>query len=128
MGGFLHLQLPVQLRALVTRLVAITPCVLVSVLFPERLNDLINIVNAALSFLLPSLAAPLLALGAFDAGKPDLGASFSAVEEGSIARPRPVLDGEGGGVFLFLSGFPLGVSVLARFRWPSASAACFRFL
>ena len=60
MDGFLSLQLPVGLRAVVTRLVAITPCVIVSVMFPNRLNDLINIVNAALSFLLPFAFTPLV--------------------------------------------------------------------
>jgi NRAMP (natural resistance-associated macrophage protein)-like metal ion transporter len=60
MDGFLNLQLPVGLRAVVTRLVTITPCVIVSVMFPDRLNDLINIVNASLSFLLPFALTPLV--------------------------------------------------------------------
>lgn len=60
MDGFLNLTLPVELRAIVTRLVAITPCVIVSVLFPTRLNDMINFVNAALSFLLPFAFTPLV--------------------------------------------------------------------
>ena len=60
MDGFLDIQLPVELRAIVTRLVAITPCVIVSVLFPDRLNDLVNVVNALLSFLLPFAFTPLV--------------------------------------------------------------------
>jgi natural resistance-associated macrophage protein len=60
MDGFLNLQLPTGVRAIVTRLVAIAPCVIVSVLFPDRLNDMINIVNASLSFLLPFAFTPLV--------------------------------------------------------------------
>ena len=36
-----------------TRLVAMTPCVVVSILFPTRLNALVSIVNSSLSLLLP---------------------------------------------------------------------------
>ena len=53
MDGFLNLQLPIKTRAVLTRLVAITPCVVVSVLFPKKLNQMVNVVNALLSFLLP---------------------------------------------------------------------------
>ena len=60
MDGFLTLQLPLELRALVTRLVAIAPCVVVSILFPTRLNDLISMVNATLSLLLPFAFTPLV--------------------------------------------------------------------
>ncbi len=60
MDGFLNLQIPMELRAIVTRLVAITPCVIISILFPDRLNDLINFVNATLSFLLPFAFTPLV--------------------------------------------------------------------
>jgi NRAMP (natural resistance-associated macrophage protein)-like metal ion transporter len=60
MDGFLQLHLPVELRAIVTRLVAIAPCVVVSILFTDRLNDMINLVNAALSFLLPFALTPLV--------------------------------------------------------------------
>jgi natural resistance-associated macrophage protein len=60
MDGFLNLQLPMGVRAIVTRLVAITPCIIVSVLFPDRLNDMINVVNASLSFLLPFAFTPLV--------------------------------------------------------------------
>jgi hypothetical protein len=60
MDGFLNLQLPVATRAIVTRLVAITPCVIVSAAFPDDLNQMINIVNSALAFLLPFAFTPLV--------------------------------------------------------------------
>jgi Natural resistance-associated macrophage protein len=60
MDGFLEIRLPTEIRAIVTRLIAITPCVIVSVLFPAYLNAMVNIVNAALSFLLPFALLPLI--------------------------------------------------------------------
>jgi len=60
MDGFLNLRLPVQMRATVTRLVAIIPCVVVSIVFPDRINALVNFVNAAISFLLPFAFTPLV--------------------------------------------------------------------
>mmetsp|Transcript_39361 Transcript_39361/g.95206 ORF Transcript_39361/g.95206 Transcript_39361/m.95206 type:complete len:672 (+) Transcript_39361:121-2136(+) len=60
MDGYLELRLPVKLRAVVTRLVAITPCVLVAVFLPDYLNQLVNIVNASLAFLLPFALSPLI--------------------------------------------------------------------
>lgn len=60
MDGFLKLRLPTEIRAIVTRLIAITPCVIVSVLFPAYLNVMVNVVNAALSFLLPFALLPLI--------------------------------------------------------------------
>jgi len=60
MDGFLNIQLSVRMRAVITRMVAITPCVLVSVLFPNHLNQMVNMVNAALSFLLPFAFTPLV--------------------------------------------------------------------
>lgn len=60
MDGFLELRLPIKVRAVATRLIAITPCVLVSVLFPEGLNLMINVVNVALGFLLPVALLPLI--------------------------------------------------------------------
>ncbi|KAL3798062.1 hypothetical protein HJC23_012353 [Cyclotella cryptica] len=60
MDGFLNLRLPIRARAIITRLVAITPCVMVSILFPNGLNLMINIVNAALGFLLPFALLPLI--------------------------------------------------------------------
>ena len=60
MDGFLELRLPIKVRAVATRLVAITPCVVVSAAFPNGLNLMINIVNAALGFLLPFALLPLI--------------------------------------------------------------------
>jgi NRAMP (natural resistance-associated macrophage protein)-like metal ion transporter len=60
MDGFLSLQVPVEMRAIVTRLVAIAPCVAISIVFPSRLNAMVNLVNAALSFLLPFAFTPLV--------------------------------------------------------------------
>lgn len=60
MDGFLELRLPIKVRAVATRLVAITPCVVVSLFFPKGLNLMINIVNAALGFLLPFALLPLI--------------------------------------------------------------------
>lgn len=60
MDGFLNIRLPTEIRAIVTRLIAITPCVIVSVLFPKHLNGLVNIVNASMSFLLPFALLPLI--------------------------------------------------------------------
>ncbi len=60
MDGYLNLQLSVRTRAILTRLVAITPCVFISVLFPHRLNQMVNVVNALLSFLLPFAFTPLV--------------------------------------------------------------------
>ena len=60
MDGFLELRLPIKVRAVVTRLIAITPCVVVSLFFPKGLNLMINIVNAALGFLLPFALLPLI--------------------------------------------------------------------
>lgn len=62
MDGFLNLQIPIKMRAVITRLVAITPCIIVSVLLPNRLNQMINVVNAMLSFLLPFAFTPLVML------------------------------------------------------------------
>merc|ERR1712176_22577 len=60
MDGFLNIQLPIRLRAIITRLIAITPCVLVSLLFPNQMNHMVNIVNSALGFLLPFAFTPLV--------------------------------------------------------------------
>ena len=60
MDGFLNIQLPVAMRAIVTRLVAITPCVIISVLFPNSLNEMVNVVNSMLAFLLPFAFTPLV--------------------------------------------------------------------
>ena len=60
MDGFLKIQLPTHWRAIATRLVAITPCVLVSATVPHQVNQLVNFVNAALSVLLPFAFTPLV--------------------------------------------------------------------
>ena len=60
MDGFLEIRLPLRVRAIATRLVAIAPCVVVSVFFPRYLNHMVNIVNAALGFLLPFALLPLI--------------------------------------------------------------------
>ena len=62
MDGFLQIRLPVWSRAVITRLVAITPCVIVSVMFPSgpALNEIVNIVNSSLSVLLPFALTPLV--------------------------------------------------------------------
>jgi NRAMP (natural resistance-associated macrophage protein)-like metal ion transporter len=60
MDGFLSLQIPIALRSIVTRLMAIVPGVVVSVLFPDSLNNLVNIVNALLGLLLPFAFTPLV--------------------------------------------------------------------
>jgi len=60
MDGFLQIRLPVKVRAIITRMVAITPCVIVSIFFPTHLNQMVNIVNASLGFLLPFALLPLI--------------------------------------------------------------------
>jgi len=60
MDGFLNLRIPVKVRAIMTRLIAITPCVIISILLPDRLNQMVNVVNALLSFLLPFAFTPLV--------------------------------------------------------------------
>jgi manganese transport protein len=60
MEGFLNLQIPIALRSIITRLMAIVPGVIVSALFPDRLNNLVNIVNALLGLLLPFAFTPLV--------------------------------------------------------------------
>merc|ERR1719162_1324609 len=60
MDGFLNIQFSIRARAIITRLVAISPCIFVSVLFPNHLNQMVNIVNSSLSFLLPFAFTPLV--------------------------------------------------------------------
>lgn len=60
MEGFLEIRMPTWARAVLTRLVAITPCVVVSAAFPDDMNLLVNIVNSALSLLLPFAFTPLV--------------------------------------------------------------------
>eukprot|EP00548_Thalassiothrix_antarctica_P006877 CAMPEP_0194143144 /NCGR_PEP_ID=MMETSP0152-20130528/12334_1 /TAXON_ID=1049557 /ORGANISM="Thalassiothrix antarctica, Strain L6-D1" /LENGTH=502 /DNA_ID=CAMNT_0038842413 /DNA_START=19 /DNA_END=1524 /DNA_ORIENTATION=+ len=60
MDGFLNMKLSVEKRAIITRLVAITPCALVSAFFPESLNNIVNVVNSLMGFLLPFALTPLI--------------------------------------------------------------------
>ena len=60
MDGFLQIQLPLWIRSIVTRLVAIVPSIVVSVMFPDKLNHLVNIVNALLGLFLPFAFTPLV--------------------------------------------------------------------
>jgi NRAMP (natural resistance-associated macrophage protein)-like metal ion transporter len=62
MDGFLKLRLPMWKRAVISRLVAISPCILVSIMFPSgsELNRMVNIVNSSLSLLLPFALTPLV--------------------------------------------------------------------
>lgn len=60
MDGFLNLRMDVRFRAVMTRLVAILPCVFVSAFLPTYLNQLVNYVNSMLSILLPFALLPLI--------------------------------------------------------------------
>mmetsp|Transcript_21641 Transcript_21641/g.47058 ORF Transcript_21641/g.47058 Transcript_21641/m.47058 type:complete len:555 (+) Transcript_21641:220-1884(+) len=62
MDGFLQIQLPLAARSIITRLVAITPSVIVCIMFPkgDKLNQLVNVVNALLGLLLPFAFTPLV--------------------------------------------------------------------
>ena len=60
MDGFLQLQMPLWIRSIITRLVAIAPSLLISVMFPDKLNQLVNIVNALLGLFLPFAFTPLV--------------------------------------------------------------------
>lgn len=117
MDGFLSLQLPVEMRAIITRLVAITPCVIVSVMFPDRLNGLINSVNAALSFLLPFAFTPLVK---YNCSEQVLGKFASTGLEKVVLHTFAILvwainaialSFPGGGFFGdFVPGMPWGIS------------------
>lgn len=60
MDGFLQLQLPLWLRSIITRLIAIGPSIVIAAIFPDKLNQLVNIVNALLGLLLPFAFTPLV--------------------------------------------------------------------
>mmetsp|Transcript_11328 Transcript_11328/g.24153 ORF Transcript_11328/g.24153 Transcript_11328/m.24153 type:complete len:175 (+) Transcript_11328:1308-1832(+) len=62
MDGFLDIRLPIFARALITRAVAIIPCIGFAVAYPDgtALNQMINVVNALLSLLLPFGFTPLI--------------------------------------------------------------------
>merc|ERR1712176_216513 len=77
MDGFLNVRLPLWLRAVLTRVFAIIPFILVAAFAGTRLMEqMIDAVNAALSFMLPFALIPLVKLttsktvmGDFVAGK-----------------------------------------------------------
>lgn len=60
MDGFLQIQLPPWLRCIITRLAVIAPSVVVAAMFPDKLNQLVNVVNALLGLLLPFAFTPLV--------------------------------------------------------------------
>eukprot|EP00581_Thalassiosira_minuscula_P004428 CAMPEP_0183739322 /NCGR_PEP_ID=MMETSP0737-20130205/56773_1 /TAXON_ID=385413 /ORGANISM="Thalassiosira miniscula, Strain CCMP1093" /LENGTH=336 /DNA_ID=CAMNT_0025974093 /DNA_START=506 /DNA_END=1516 /DNA_ORIENTATION=- len=60
MDGFLQLQIPLAVRSIITRFVAIAPSIVVAVMFPDKLNHLVNIVNALLGLFLPFAFTPLV--------------------------------------------------------------------
>eukprot|EP00521_Asterionellopsis_glacialis_P002216 CAMPEP_0195245880 /NCGR_PEP_ID=MMETSP0706-20130129/91_1 /TAXON_ID=33640 /ORGANISM="Asterionellopsis glacialis, Strain CCMP134" /LENGTH=343 /DNA_ID=CAMNT_0040297191 /DNA_START=26 /DNA_END=1057 /DNA_ORIENTATION=+ len=62
MDGFLNLKLRFEIRSILTRLAAIIPCLILSIMFPTgyELNHAVNIVNSLLSFLLPFALTPLV--------------------------------------------------------------------
>ena len=63
MDGFLNIQLPKWLRAVVTRCVAVLPCVIVAAVLDSRaMEQMIDIVNSSLAFLLPFALVPLTRL------------------------------------------------------------------
>ena len=69
MEGFLEMRIPLAVRAIVTRCIALIPCVAIAAAFPGEpgegspaLNQIINIVNSSLSILLPFALIPLCRL------------------------------------------------------------------
>jgi len=63
MDGFLRINLPKWARAIITRCVAIVPCVFVAAFFgATSLETMVNIVNSSLAFLLPFALIPLTRL------------------------------------------------------------------
>ena len=63
MDGFLDINLPRWARAVLTRCVAVLPCVAVASAFGAReMEVMINIVNSSLAFLLPFALVPLVKL------------------------------------------------------------------
>merc|ERR1711865_879149 len=61
MEGFLKMNIGIRMRAVLTRIVTIIPCVAVAVAFPSgtALNMFVNWVNTGLSILLPFALFPL---------------------------------------------------------------------
>merc|ERR1711884_836294 len=63
MDGFLKINLPRWARAIITRCVAVVPCVLVAAFTNSRtMEQMIDAVNASLAFLLPFALIPLVRL------------------------------------------------------------------
>merc|ERR1712241_729217 len=63
MDGFLKINLPKWARAIITRCVAVVPCVAVAAGADSRaMETMINIVNSSLAFLLPFALIPLVRL------------------------------------------------------------------
>jgi NRAMP (natural resistance-associated macrophage protein)-like metal ion transporter len=106
MDGFLNIRLPAAVRAVGTRLLAITPCVIVSILFPDNLNGLVNNVNALLSVLLPFAFTPLVKFNCSESimgkGKASEGTEKTVLHAFAItvwAINAIALSVEGGGYF-----------------------------
>merc|ERR1712193_1109 len=63
MGGFLKINLPKWARAIITRCVAVVPCVIVAAALDDTAMELmIDVVNSSLAFLLPFALIPLTRL------------------------------------------------------------------
>merc|ERR1712072_1672466 len=63
MDGFLKINLPKWARAIITRCVAVVPCVIVAAVLDDKAMELmIDVVNSSLSFLLPFALIPLTRL------------------------------------------------------------------
>merc|ERR1712157_439608 len=65
MDGFLKINIPKWSRAIITRCVAVVPCVAVAAAFTndtKALETMVDIVNSSLSFLLPFALIPLVKL------------------------------------------------------------------
>ena len=60
MDGYLNIRISPWIRSIVTRLTAITPAVIIAAMFPDKLNQLVNVVNALLGLLLPFAFTPLV--------------------------------------------------------------------
>merc|ERR1739848_555800 len=63
MDGFLKINLPKWARAIITRCVAVVPCVIVAAVLDDKAMELmIDVVNSSLAFLLPFALMPLTRL------------------------------------------------------------------
>merc|ERR1712093_686424 len=63
MDGFLKINLPKWARAIITRCVAVVPCVIVAAVLDDKAMELmIDVVNSSLAFLLPFALIPLTRL------------------------------------------------------------------